>query len=100
MGQNKFLMPLNIVVYTTSKGTSYIYCGLSGERIVYSINGCRKYLPFETIYRASLDDSNEIVIDRKWFARNFPKENAVAPCNLKVVQSLLRILKNFRCFSS
>jgi hypothetical protein len=78
------------ILYTTSRGTNYIYRGRSNNfGVKYSINKNQKNLPLLTINTALNYFLNGIEINSNWY-RNFNnQEYLTRGCNLPVLRSLL-----------
>ena len=84
-------LSLNEVLYTTSKGTDYLFKGTSkNSGIIYCINNNKKYLSKIVIEKAIEDYTNGIEIDRLWYKKTFSKQYKNSPCNLFIIRYVLK----------
>jgi hypothetical protein len=85
---------LNIgdVLYTTEKGTHYIYLGTNHHQdaIKYQVNKNIKYIPFDTLTKAETVFSNGLPINRRWYRHYNRYELNKAPSNIYIIRSLLQ----------
>ena len=82
------------ILYTTNRGTNYKFIKLKEDcSVVYSIKNWRKNLPIKTIKAAIKATNNNLEINSKWYKNFNTKEYLSRPCNLKVLQNLIKLNK-------
>jgi hypothetical protein len=78
------------ILYTTSRGTQYLFMGRNNNLgVVYSINQEQKTLPYNTISAALRAFNLGEEINAQWYSNYNHHEYESRPCNLSVLNELL-----------